>query len=202
MGDDLPNFMERNLARSDYVLMICTEAYVDKANEGNGRRWLRENDRHCGSNKNIDSNKIIPIILKTGPRILPTFLITKLGIDMSLSGQAEFGFDELVRTIQGAPLYEKPKIGTNPYIVDNRSVPRRSSDDRPELMKIIVTADNKAIREYINYRLLVNESCIYRIMLDFLIDQAKEEELITQSPDHDIYLTKKGRFYAIENKLT
>ena len=31
-GDDLPHFMEQNLATADRVLMICTENYVQKAN--------------------------------------------------------------------------------------------------------------------------------------------------------------------------
>jgi len=33
-GDDIPLFMERNLATADRVLMICTENYVSKANAG------------------------------------------------------------------------------------------------------------------------------------------------------------------------
>ena len=32
-GGDLPHFMETNLENSDYILMICSEVYVKKANE-------------------------------------------------------------------------------------------------------------------------------------------------------------------------
>jgi len=35
-GDDLPHFMETNLASSDYILMVCSETYVKKANRGTG----------------------------------------------------------------------------------------------------------------------------------------------------------------------
>ena len=35
-GDDLPKFMERAVARADRVLMVCTEAYVHKADDGKG----------------------------------------------------------------------------------------------------------------------------------------------------------------------
>lgn len=35
-GDDLPHFMESNLAAADRVIMICTERYVEKANSGSG----------------------------------------------------------------------------------------------------------------------------------------------------------------------
>lgn len=35
-GDDLPHFMESNLAAADRVIMTCTERYVEKANSGSG----------------------------------------------------------------------------------------------------------------------------------------------------------------------
>jgi len=35
-GDDLPHFMETQLELAEYVLMICTEKYVEKANAGEG----------------------------------------------------------------------------------------------------------------------------------------------------------------------
>lgn len=35
-GDDLPHFMETQLEAADYVLMICTDKYVKKANAGEG----------------------------------------------------------------------------------------------------------------------------------------------------------------------
>lgn len=35
-GDDLPHFMETNLASSDYTIMVCSTKYVEKANSGKG----------------------------------------------------------------------------------------------------------------------------------------------------------------------
>ena len=35
-GDDIPKFMEKGVAEADRVLMICTEPYVKKADEGKG----------------------------------------------------------------------------------------------------------------------------------------------------------------------
>ena len=35
-GDDLPHFMETHLADSDFVVMVCTDKYVKKANAGTG----------------------------------------------------------------------------------------------------------------------------------------------------------------------
>ncbi|WP_438847883.1 toll/interleukin-1 receptor domain-containing protein [Anaerocaecibacter muris] len=35
-GNDLPLFMEQGLTKSDYVLIICSDLYTKKANEGIG----------------------------------------------------------------------------------------------------------------------------------------------------------------------
>src|ERR1700710_2166212 len=35
-GSDIPHYMETNLASADYIIMVCTENYVKKANEGKG----------------------------------------------------------------------------------------------------------------------------------------------------------------------
>ena len=35
-GDDLPKFMERSVTAADRVLIICTQPYVNKADEGKG----------------------------------------------------------------------------------------------------------------------------------------------------------------------
>jgi hypothetical protein len=35
-GDDLPHFMETQLFSADFVLIICTSQYVEKANTGEG----------------------------------------------------------------------------------------------------------------------------------------------------------------------
>ena len=40
-----------------------------------------------------------------------------------------------------------------------------------------------------------------RLMLDVVIDEAKQSGLITQDSDLDLRITPKGRQYAIEHKL-
>ena len=57
-GDDLPHFMETNLADSDYILMICTETYVQKANKGTGGVGYEKMIITSSLLGNIDNNKI------------------------------------------------------------------------------------------------------------------------------------------------
>ena len=89
-GDDLPHFVETHLADSDYVLMICTNRYVEKANSGVGGVGYEKMIITSDLLENIDSSKVIPIIKQDGTHYVPTFLKTKLFIDFSRSDEFEF----------------------------------------------------------------------------------------------------------------
>lgn len=199
-GDDLPHFMEQNLATCDYVLMVCTAKYVQKANGGLGGVGYEKMIVTSELMKGIDSNKVIPLIRQEGTRYVPTFLKTKLFIDLSKSDDFEFGFDELVRTLLNAPLYKKPEIGNNPFQSIESSPPEKTGDALRELMTIVV-ADFERGENYSNYGTVVRRMNISRIMLDMLVEEAKGIGLITQDVDRDLRLAKKGKFYAIEHKL-
>jgi hypothetical protein len=103
-GDDIPHFMERNLASADRVVMICTENYVEKANSGIGGVGYEKMIVTAELMRRIDSNKVIPIIRQAGALKAPTFLGSKLFVDFSRSDQFENAFDDITRTIHGAPL--------------------------------------------------------------------------------------------------
>lgn len=199
-GDDLPHFMETHLASSDYVLMICTERYVDKANSGTGGVGYEKMIITSDLISRIDSNKIIPIIRQEGTHDVPTFLKTKIYIDFSLPDEFEFSFDELIRTIQKAPIYQEPKIGKNPFTSSEKSIPDKTGDALLELMKNVVF-DFERGEDYTDYKVLVGRTKVSRIMMDMLIKKAVDQGFIRLDEYGDIYLLSKGKFYAVENKL-
>lgn len=200
-GDDLPHFMERNLASADRVIMVCTERYVEKANSGAGGVGYEKMIVTADLLRNIDSNKVIPVIRQAGSHTVPTFLKSKLFIDFSSNDQTEFAFDELIRTLHGAPLFVKPPIGNNPFSAVATNPPERKGDGVLELMGHVVRAFEQTTRDYMNYGSLLASSKISRLMLDALIDQAMGEGLITQDDDKDVRLTAKGKQYALHHKL-
>src|SRR5664280_1189823 len=199
-GDDLPHFMEQHLAICDYVLMVCTGKYVQKANGGLGGVGYEKMIITSDLIKRIDSNKVIPLIRQEGTRDIPTFLKTKLFIDFSKPDDFEFSFDELIRTLHKAPLYKKPAIGNNPF-ESVKNVPlEKTGDAHRELMAIVVD-DFENGEDSSDYTSVVERINISRIMLDMLIEEVKEKGLITLDEYGDLLLTKKGKFYAIEHKL-
>jgi len=200
-GDDLPRFMEQGLIAADRVLMVCTDKYVEKANAGAGGVGYEKMIVTADLLKTIDSNKVIPLIRQSGSHNVPTFLRTKLFLDFSRSDQFEFSFDELIRTLHNAPLYEKPAIANNPFTPVTETPPNRTGDGVLLIMKLAVAQFERQSQDFINYGTLVKAASISRIMFDMYVDEAKSEGLITQDHDRDIRLTVKGKHYAIQHKL-
>lgn len=202
-GDDLPMFMERNLASASRVLMVCTENYVDKANSGTGGVGYEKMIVTADLAQSIDSRKVIPIIRQNGTRRVPTFLATKLFIDFSREGQFEFSFDELVRTIHEAPLFVKPPVGTRPTFADPPP-PSQTGDPILVLMKIIVTLfEGDPSTEYIPYKhiaSLAKQQGVSRLYLDNLLAELINSDLIRRIDDF-ISISPRGRKYAMDNKL-
>ncbi len=192
-GDDIPHFMEQNLASCDRVIMICTDRYVEKANSGAGGVGYEKMIVTSDLMKGIDSNKVIPIIRQSGSHNVPTFLKTKLFIDFSNDEEEEFSFDELVRALHGSPLFEKPPIGNNPYVPAEKARPEPSGDALRELMRLVVRKFESQSHDYMNYGEIVRSAGISRLMLDLQIEEAKEQGLLTQDNDGDVRLTVKGK---------
>ena len=127
---------------------------------------------------------------------------SKLFIDFSSDDQNEFAFDELIRTLHGAPLFVKPAVGNSPFTPVVKNPPERQGDAILELMKTLVGIFEMQNVDYIDYSDVRSRINISRLMLDILIEQAKEEGLLTQGASKLIYLTTKGKQYALFHKIT
>ncbi|MFL1801218.1 toll/interleukin-1 receptor domain-containing protein [Plesiomonas shigelloides] len=203
-GDDLPHFMETELVQAQYVLMVCSNRYVDKANAGEGGVGYEKMILTSSYLSKIDSSKVIPIIRQpSGTYRVPTFLATKLFVDFSNDSEVEFRFDELLRHILNAPLYEKPEIGANPFVPMQGSAPDRRSDGIKEVMKAMAKCFNRSAAKFVSYQSLVSNAPMHRIALDKYLKDAKEEGLIDsmyREPDR-LVLTSEGREYLFEHKI-
>lgn len=200
-GDDIPLFMERNLSSADRVLMVCTENYVKKANSGAGGVGYEKMIVTADLMRSIDSNKVIPIIRQQGGYLVPTFLASKYFIDFSRDDNSEFSYDELIRTLVGAPLFVKPQIGNNPFTPVASTPVQRSADTVRELMALVVSQFEQHSFRFVLYKKVVAESRMSRILLDIAIAQAIQDGLITTDTSGDLYLTDSGKHYAIANKM-
>ncbi|WP_138438247.1 toll/interleukin-1 receptor domain-containing protein [Marinobacter alexandrii] len=203
-GDDLPHFMETQLDSAQYVLMICSNRYVEKANAGEGGVGYEKMILTSNLLSKIDSAKVIPIIRQpAGTYNTPTFLRTKLFVNFSNDAELEFSFDELLRHLLDAPLFEKPEIGSNPFKPMENSAPDRSSDGIKEVMKAVARCYNKTSASYISFHNLLSELSMHRITSDKYLLEARQAGLLTtvQNYASRIKLTPIGREYLFEHDI-
>lgn len=115
-GDDVPKFMEHAVANADRVLMVCTEAYVRKADDGKGGVGYEAMVVTGELVSDLGTNKFIPIVRQTtSPAALPRCVSTRFYVDLSDGANSDENFDLLLREIHNAPKLVKPALGPNPF---------------------------------------------------------------------------------------
>jgi hypothetical protein len=200
-GDDLPHFMETELAKCDYVVMICTETYVKKANAGEGGVGYEKMIMTSSMLKRIDGNKVIPIIRQVGKSLRPTFLNSKLYIDFSNDDDVEYSLDELLRTLLNSPLYEKPEIGKNPFVPMENSKPDRTSNGVKEVMQAFAKAFEKNTKGYVTKQDLLPRTNIHGLTFDRYLHIAMSEGLIAEKLSGWYVVTASGFDYLIAHSI-
>lgn len=116
-GDDVPKFMERSVALSDRVLMICTETYVRKADDGKGGVGYEAMVVTGELVSDLGKNKFVPVVRqKNPPKVLPRCVSTRFYVDLSDDTTWEEGFETLLRELHQSPKVVKPPLGTNPFL--------------------------------------------------------------------------------------
>ncbi|MBP2282972.1 hypothetical protein H4V97_001290 [Flavobacterium sp. CG_23.5] len=199
-GADLPHFMETHLSTSDKVIMVCTEKYVEKANKGQGGVGYEKMIITSNLMKNIDGNKIIPIIRQNPKKEVPTFLKSKLYIDFSKLDDFEFCYDELVRTIHSSPLFEKPPIGNNPF----KPVAKEKLEDDAKLLNTVLATiiENQGISSYASSQYIIVKLSISPILFKIAVTKLINSGYAKWFGDNSLVcVTDKGLLYAYENKL-
>ncbi|HFI0113895.1 TPA: toll/interleukin-1 receptor domain-containing protein [Streptococcus suis] len=117
LGDRLPEFMEKQITDSDFVLIVCTKNYKEKADS---RKNCVGYEGHIISGEIFSLNnerKFIPILKENKPsEVLPTFLSGKLGVHLPDSiNEQDKNFQELLATIFN--VNKKPVLGKIPNFV-------------------------------------------------------------------------------------
>jgi hypothetical protein len=115
-GEDVPKFMEFSVGWADRVLMICTDAYVRKANEGKGGVGYEAMIVTAELIKDLGTAKFIPIIRQDGAKTdVPKFMGTRFYVNLSEGQKFDEEFEELLRELHNEPALKKPPLGKNPF---------------------------------------------------------------------------------------
>ena len=107
LNQDLTQFAESGIRAADRVLVICTDSYVRKANDGEDGVGYEPMIVTKKLVEDHGTNKFIPIIRQTEwEDKIPTFLEDRIYVDFTNDEKFDAKFDEL--------LHERP-LGTVPY---------------------------------------------------------------------------------------
>lgn len=140
-GDQLPEFMEREIRENDYVLIICTPKYKQKLDNRSGGVGY-EGDIMTGEIYSKGNHrKFIPILARgTWEDAAPSWLKGKYFIDLSGDHVFEQGYHDLLTTVRGPrpkapPLGKKPNDTKNldPFSESQRTIP----DDPIKILGVI-----------------------------------------------------------------
>lgn len=200
-GDDLPHFMETELAQCDYAIMICTERYVDKANSGEGGVGYEKMIMTAGLLIKIGSNKVIPVVRQQSEPTLPTFLGSKMYVNFSRDEDEEYSLDEILRTLLNAPLFEKPEIGSSPFKPLEQSAPDRISDGLKEVMKALASAFERSVDEYMFLKFILNKTDMHRLTFDRYLKEAISRGLVERDTLGRFRVTQDGIEYLVSHGI-
>lgn len=122
-GQDKYAFMERcvNDPEITKVLIICDKAYAQKADDrtgGVGDETVIISSEIYG---NMKQEKFIPVIAEKdeyGKPYAPTYIKTRIYIDLSNQDTYEMEYEKLLRNIYEKPQFIKPKLGKKPEWLD------------------------------------------------------------------------------------
>lgn len=200
-GDDLPHFMETELAKCDYAVIVCSETYVAKANAGEGGVGYEKMIVTSSLLTTIDNNKIIPVVRQTSQPILPTFLKSKIYINFSNDSDVEYSLDELLRTMLNAPLYEKPEIGSNPFQSLANAKPDRTADGLKAAMKCIAAAFEKCSVDDLAIGQILKYTDIHRLKLERYLSLAVAEGFVSINIVSRYKVTTDGFEYLVNHGI-
>jgi TIR domain-containing protein len=111
-GDDVPKFMERGVRDADRVLMICTEAYVVKANDGLGGVGYEAMIVTGELVRDLGTAKFIPVVRQKNQKPqVPTSVSTRLYINLSDWPESKSEIERLLQELHDVRP-PKPPLGT------------------------------------------------------------------------------------------
>src|SRR5438105_2122879 len=116
-GADIGQFMERAIRDSDRVLVICTEAYVEKADGRRGGAGYEIGLVTAAIHRQQDTTKFVPIVRQVpGSTLVPACMQNRMFYDMSDDEKYAYVFLDLLQDLYDRPRYVPPERGPNPFV--------------------------------------------------------------------------------------
>jgi hypothetical protein len=124
-GQDKYHFMEQmvNDETVDKVLLISNKEYAMKANSKQGGVGIESLIVSNEIYTQVEQIKFIPVVMEyeNDKPCLPTFIKTRIYIDLSSEAVFEENYDKLIRNIYNKPISKRPPIGKIPIHLEDEN---------------------------------------------------------------------------------
>jgi hypothetical protein len=129
-GSNDARFMEQGIENSDFVIVVCTPAYAQKANSREGGVGYESMVITGAFFPKIESRKFIPV-LRSGDwnSSRPIYLRSTHGVDLSGENYSEAQYEKLIRALHCEPV-QPPPVGPKPEFAAH---PAASATSRPQI---------------------------------------------------------------------
>jgi hypothetical protein len=136
------------------------------------------------------------ILDEQAEQILRTTLVHQ---HFALLSDYELSFDDLVRSIHGAPLFKKPEIGNNPFKPVDEIAPEKNNDLALDIFKVIVAQYERG-ENFTEDKVFPKHLNCSRIIYDIHLMKLIKEGLAILSHDY-VSITEKGKQFAANQGL-
>jgi hypothetical protein len=195
-GQDKYQFMEQmvNNPEVNRVLLICNKDYADKANAKKGGVGIESLIVSDEIYSKVDQTKFIPIIFEydeNGKACVPTFVHSRIYIDLSSDAVFEENYEKLLRNIFDKPSSKRPPLGT---------IPAYLQTEEPIFLPTahkVTTIKNALLQEKQNTPLYIQD--YLDTFLKSLSQFAIKEDELNQSNFDEIILKKIEELKALRD---
>jgi hypothetical protein len=193
-GQDKFLFMEQMVNNPEIkrVLLICNKNYSEKANKKKGgvgiESLIISNDIYSQA----EQTKFIPVIFERdleGKEFVPTFVKTRIYIDLSSEDIFEDEYEKLLRNIFDRPASKRPPLGSPPPYIQSDEVIFLPTAHK------VATIKNGLLEEKKNTILFIQD--YYNTFVSALPNFTPDENQMTSQTFDDIILKKIEELSAL-----
>lgn len=187
-GQDKFFFMEQMVNNPDIkrVLLICNQDYAEKANKKKGGVGIESMIVSDDIYSKADQKKFIPVIFEKdaeGKAFVPTFINTRIYIDLSSADIFEDEYEKLLRNIFEKPSSRRPAIGTRPaYLLEDEPIFLGTAHK-------VKAIQNALVNEKKNFQVFIDD--YYSTFIEALKDFEITDEELSQTQHIDELVLQK-----------
>lgn len=196
-GQDKYQFMEKmvNLDDLKRVLIICNQDYAQKANDKKGGVGVESLIISDEIYSQADQKKFVPVIFEkdeNDKEYVPTFVKSRIYIDLSNPDTFEQEYEKLLRNIFDKPISKRPPVGTPPaYLEEAEPTFLRTSHK-------VKAIENALKNEKKNYQVFIDD--YYSSFIEALDDfKIQDEEITSEIKIDELVLSKIEEIKVLRN---